>query len=336
MQGTVLAAILSVHYHAYAEIHGTALPPALLPLEDAAGVLRAAAGQGGRAESRRRRAIARLAAADVEQHEEVLEILGAPVVAIRNAFAQHPGFDEAHREMLVNDLLNDLGGPAVPGCEWKHLLPVVVPHVWGGATATVTVSVRQPLDRLARVMDPQNWMRCSDFFRNSYVARKEGDAYPVNTNYDAEPVSVPPPAGTRWSEMLFEHFELDWGAGVSWFRNLLWIDARPDLHRVDYRLREAIRSRVGYLEDGRGIAGGIQTDEGHTVVREGDGGWASLEAVKTISFSPRPNVSASVVDAWATVLLWAMGGEIADAVCCGRARETRGEGAEPLTARAAT
>src|SRR6185369_16171948 len=97
----VRAAILSIHYRAYAESHGLTPPPDMTSLEDAAGALRNAAPKSGRDESRRRHAIARLAAGGVDQYEATLMMLGAPIAEIRAALEAHPELDEPHGQMLV-------------------------------------------------------------------------------------------------------------------------------------------------------------------------------------------------------------------------------------------
>ena len=309
----VRAAILSVYYRA--ESPHPAPPPGMPSLEDSAVVIRNDAVHGGHAESRRRHAIARLAAADVDAHEAVLTALGAPVDAIRNALANQPGLDESHRQQVVNNLLNG-AGPAVAGCEVKDQhTDVELDPTTNITTATVTLSVNRPMADLALVMDPQGWVKCSDYFKNSYVARKDGNDYRWDKDYNGYPLPNPPRRGAPWRGVLFEHFELPPELGASWFRNFLVIDASPKAGCVKYRLYRSIRSRVG-CEPATGIDGGITHDAGYTQAKREPDGWTSLKAVKEIRFSDRDAYPGLDLNFWARVLLNAMGDEAADGVCC--------------------
>ena len=316
MPDAAVAPLLSVFYHAYATAHPDAPQIDTLPLDEAAHRLKVDATSPA-GESRRRRSIARLSAAAfaTQSHQSALQILDAPNAAIGAALASHPGFDEAARETLVNNLLEDLLGPAFPGCERKDLHTAVEPDPDGGTRAIVTLSVLRNIPRLALTMDPQNWARCSSFFPNTYVARRVGTKYPVSPiTYDAGREPRPPDPGTTWSAVLFEHFEFDWGLGVSWFRNLLDIEARREgaAHSVAYRLKSSIRSRVALDER----PGGIVRDEGKTVATANASGWTALKAIKVIRFSDRPGFPGDIADLWAQVLLPAMGGSVAEGVCC--------------------
>src|SRR5207244_2911115 len=167
---------------------------------------------------------------------------------------------------------------------------------------------------VSRVLDPQTWSTCNDFFANSYVALKRDGDYHTLPNHDAEREPHPPTIGACWDAVLFEHFQVGVTVPLSWFRNLLGIKSHPhpEGHRMDYCLYRSIFSRVGAQSQ----PGGIEIDRGHALACRVDDAWTALECRKEIRFSPRPGYPADVLAFWARVTLSMMGREITQAVCC--------------------
>lgn len=277
-------AMLSVYFHARYDgdewVPETYRP---LPLETAAGIL--ADDTGRFAESRRRRAIARLYNAPrTELRRRALEALHAPLEQLDTRLSaleeQHeepePGSFE-FLEWTINEL-DRLLGPSIPGCE--RTFPKTA-SLFDSASSTTTatgwLAAKRTVAELSKVLDPQNWSTCaSQHFVDTRVAKKVGADYPVDANYDAEqaPPPSPPPPGSSWSAVLFEHFAVDLGVSdVASFRVLLDIDSKPSTalgvpasYQMTYRLRKPIHSKMGLVQQ---VGAGIAADQGCAKATEG-------------------------------------------------------------------
>jgi hypothetical protein len=169
--------------------------------------------------------------------------LGAPLVLIDDALAADPPADRQGLEVTAYEVLKDEGW--APTCNPATTFAAF--DAWSGVTlAYFTVTTNRPFDEVAVILDPQRWAACNDYFDASYVARKVGNGYPVDGNYNAERAACPPTPGTTWHKVLFEHFAMPDRWGGAWFRNLLDIDAhRSDSEfRYSYNLVRPIRSKV--------------------------------------------------------------------------------------------
>jgi len=321
--------MLSVYYYA---LFGPDTPPDDRPpmsLEEAARVLRD--DKSELAESRRRRAIAKLAAADVEnpRFRTALTILGAPLERISELRSERevaPRSTEEKIHALRNDsaamarvltLLDELSAPLDKQC---LRTPPVSKLEWIAnerlARVTVTLSVKRVadgLDGLRRAIDPQSWHQCSDFIVASYVAEEVGGQYPVDADFNAIHATKPPTPGTTWKAVDFEHLAVTWGVTFSRFKHLLTIDSKadPTTHRFDFALKKSLRSVV--LTDERD--GGIDVDDGYASGKLRQDGWIDVEATKALRFSERAYLT-KLVDTWAVVALAAMGDELWEIVCC--------------------
>jgi hypothetical protein len=276
------------------------------------------------AEWRRLQAIVKLAAADLARFRVQLRKLGAPTAEIGAALGAHPHLPLPDRELLIWDLLVDRFGPPFPNCRTRHVRTEVTSNPNKGTTTVIVrLEVNKSITALSRVLDPQTWERCSDFFANSYVARK--GAGPFGYKMDSECVCTrridSPIVGTKWQLGLFEHFRVPWGIYRPSFQNVLKIHARPKAGgwRVDYRLIHAVCSDV-VMHANPGV---IEVDEGWTTARDRGCGWSELLATKTIKFGPQIGIPSSLVKFWTHVTLSAMGYGISRAICCAVRRAER-------------
>jgi len=309
------AALLSVYAHAYAAERERDVPS--MSVKDAAEHLREDVGE--LAEARRRRAIAKVAAAGVDRYRDALVRLDTDTTVdrIRAVLDLHPGAKPLVKEILVYNLLLAQQGDPIPWCMPTYPITTVIDD--GTAVeATVHLAVHRDLKDLAEVSDPQHWHDCSVFFEQSYVAdRNSNSKYPSGCGPD--PARKKRAPGSPWPDVLFEHFKLDWKLPEiqgSWFKNLLCIDPLSTAqYGYRYRLHTSLCSEVlGCKQNG-----GLGIDEGHFELTGGVSpvsAWTFVEAVKRVKFSARKNVDQKTLDTWAWILLWAMGDEVADAACC--------------------
>jgi len=308
------AAMLSVyHYAYYAGDDWLPMEFRPVPLDNAAKIL--AADKGELAELRRRQAIVQLAAAPPsEARHAALTILGAPLEAIADVLVHESLFDRSKRQTAIAALLAKLFDP--PTCQATQLGTTVnFDAATLITTVTASVTVNRKIADLAKVMDPQNWDVCSNFFDAAYVAKKVANDYPVDSNYDAIEDSAAPAAGSKWHGVLFENFAMSFdGINVAWFKNLLTIDFQPGAtqHILTYQLFKSLRSRIVLLEQNDGIT----TDQGSAKAYQDplDPGSSIVEGTKSIRLHAWP--FDFWVNYWTSVNLMAMGDEMASSVCC--------------------
>lgn len=127
-----------------------------IPIDEAARILAAGAmpADDSCRESRRRRAIAKLAAAGLEPpRHSALEILAAPIDDIRRAFEKAGGgLDRAQREAIVYEIIDV--PPVVSDCMAKAPKVNVEPDIKHGATrVTVELSAKRQGAGLRVAMD---------------------------------------------------------------------------------------------------------------------------------------------------------------------------------------
>lgn len=307
--------MLSIYHYAYYASDDW-LPQEFrpIPLGDAAKIL--AGERGALADARRRQAIIALAAAPRSApRRAALMMLGAPLEAIADALAHESLFDRRARRAAIVALLAKLF--ASPACQATPLdTTVTFDAATLITTVTASVSVNRKIADLAKVMDPQNWDVCSNFFEATYVAKKVGNDYPVNANYDAMNDAAAATAGSQWQGVLFENFALSLdGISLAWFKNLLTIDFQPGTtqHILKYSLYKSLRSMIMLLEQDDGIT----TDEGSARAYQNplDPTNSSIvEGTKSIRLHAWP--FDFWVNYWTSINLLAMGDEMATAVCC--------------------
>jgi hypothetical protein len=109
-------------------------------------------------------------------------------------------------------------------------------------TVTATVLLKRPVSMLARVLDPQNWMHCSEFFEASFRVEEPDYRTPAPKERDGE----------KWDGLLYEKFKTP----VATFENVLGINYQvsPREIRLDYWLYDSLsfsffgQTRPGVLE----------------------------------------------------------------------------------------
>jgi hypothetical protein len=262
-------AMWSVHFFA-TDRRPSALPRALrpMPVADALDVLRNPADEHDL--SRRRRALPRLL--EARRHAPELH---EPATAERLAsLAEALGVDRrivdtAHADERVRaHLARRTSAPA--GC-----LPFTVERIritydapTRATTARSTIRVRRPLAQLARILDPQCWKNCSDFFTESFRCSMK--------TYQPEPK----PIGQSWRGALFERFEVP----LASFDNVLIIDfsVKPKAIHVTYGLYDSLR----FTFVGAESPGALEIDRGYVTARSvaGDPGWTEIEMEKVVCF----------------------------------------------------
>jgi hypothetical protein len=170
-----IAAMLSVHANARwpGDPH---VPGRFIPLDAAVRIL--ASDEGRDADSRRRRAVAKLAGYALERGDPVewahlaprLAALGADPAAIKDFVSQRFPQGSASPEALEAAVAQLTVG-MTPECPWepiqqtKHVHDDPPPIEW-----TVEYLVPREPPPIARALDPQSWAQCSKFFRRTYLA----------------------------------------------------------------------------------------------------------------------------------------------------------------------
>jgi hypothetical protein len=258
----IRAALLSVYFHAQ-DVRAESLPVEIQPigLEYAAEVLRAAADP--LAESRRRRAIVRLAVAgmdDVERCRAVETLYGQPIGSLVDILLSLPGSaGRPAREPLTTPTsvgsMCPVGlgplvpsnaamvavaaklaaslGPAIKDCDYVYH-PATANFDASSSTTTVVADTAVPRSFAAvrKVMDPQQWDQCNVFFEETYIAEKSSDGFDMDSDYNVPPDLNPPLIGTPYEAVLFEHFVVaidPYSAKnvvTAWYKNLLNVSSQ--------------------------------------------------------------------------------------------------------------
>ena len=331
-----IAAMFTIH--AYAYWPDGVFPEGLHPpmsLEQATAFLNG--GDSDRfADSRRRRAIGKLAAyglgrtnidtalhdlgADPHYITTELELARAtPPCRPGSACTQGTALSPPQKETLVDDLYF---GVSAPACPWKSLqavAPVLGPPV---TSTAVTIWVPPPLDQVTPALDPQSWSRCSKFFKQSYLAKRDSSGAIV--------ADSPVPPGTPYgqtgdSRTLFEFFTCDGSGQMCWFQNMLsvmtWDETAPtttatcplvDSPASRYNIYYSLSSPIGGAIVG--VKNTIRVDQGEGCAQDDSGGTVAYIS-KTLEVN-NP-VSNGIYQGIASVTFAEMGEEFAEILCCG-------------------
>ncbi len=212
-------------------------------------------------------------------------------------------------------LTSAVGG--VPGCATRNLEKDVETGSDDVVRAWVSIEVQRNIDDVARAIDPQSWSACMPLvFPHSFIASPGvNGSYPSNPDGSAHPLPDPPPVGSTWSGIFYEHFRVEF---MSWFRNLIAADAQHtpgESYSLRYMLYRSNQSRV----IGSGVRpGGISVDEGSaSIVPAGTPGWSTYTGTKAIQLQERfPLYSAKELNLFAHVGLEMMMSGMSLWVCC--------------------
>lgn len=305
-RGEVSAAMLAVYAHVLG-LPAEPPPPELepIPLRRAAEILVCDAEASPFGESRRRRAIARLAVAGLKLHDDFAFDLG------HRSFLTDVGADIPAIEGYVRDVIDDLRGvrllPAVvfplliarlqlsllnflnsggyAVCAVQNLTTPPPPSTlsgapdncnhpdssWKSGTTWVTTSLEttRSVPDLAKLLDPQNWDDPQPAVQcNKYF--EQACAFDLAAGKCLE---CPPTPGRDWSGMFFEKFKIVWnpfgetGGGESRFHTVLSIaaDATPDSDPTNWAMTFCFKQST-YAKVGNNDSGSLDVDEGLTLV----------------------------------------------------------------------
>lgn len=347
------AAILSVYFHSHYSSSDW-LPAEVRPMDltEAARVLKSASGR--LAESRRRRAIAHLVVAGLEDPDrcEAVRILGAPIGPLVETLRGLAVADGAATALLATPVaanpcqsgptalavptqqalaevfarLEQLLGPAIPDCAYEfHPAKTAFDLQTGITTAEVDTAVKRDAGAVCQVMDPQNWDAdsCSDFFTAVYVAKKTGKDYVVGKDFSVAEDSNPPPPCTTYHRELFEHFDVYFeypippgGLVLAWYKNLLGIDSKA-LAAGAHRYEYKLFRSLGSSVYFDVRPGGLGYDDGTITLgpRAADPSWTELHLTKIVQFTGRPLLDWAL-NLWASISLEAMAEELPEMACC--------------------
>ncbi len=334
-----VAAMVSVHAHARFPERA---PAEFMPLDEAVRILRADAGPA--AASRRRRAIAKLAAYDLEGFREQIGGLGGdPELLERQLLSELPKVDvppQLRQIVLLNYLVF-----MTPTCQWQ------VPEPEGAIREDppppiqwrFVAEIPRPVHDVARSLDPQSWQQCSPLFESAYLAETEGSCCPFDaSNSDCSFSGSQPPVGDAiprgkayGSTVFFEHFCHDPEGSCSKcgqdpchvsFKNLLCVKTkydRPiifsflaswaDRFDVDFRLAAGLLGELNGQESEDNL---ITIDQGQLRVKEDPNSSSSsiLETVKTIDL--KGTTAAGAVQRALFAFEDEMRGELVEVGCC--------------------
>jgi len=196
-----VAAMLSIH--ANARFHDVGVSHAFIPLAQAVSILRH--DDGPAADSRRRRAVAKLAAYGLDTFQNEIDTLAAPhttAAEIRTYLVSALGAPLPSPAILERLIVNYLAMMTAV-CKWN-----AEQWVSGGVTSTspiewnYTLKVPRDIPTIARALDPQSWDECSPLFQNTYYAQVPAtccsgfDAPGCNVTVDPT-TGAPPPAPSQ-------------------------------------------------------------------------------------------------------------------------------------------
>jgi hypothetical protein len=239
-----LEAMFSIHAHYFWPDRRFPSGLRTIPLRDAAEYLAADARENRAGWSRRRRAIAELAAVGLKRREfrDALRDLGVDPDEIESALdaREHARkLSTSERETIVADLPMVAGKPIDCASQWTKLKVSVSPAEAISASYLVEIHVPLGPDIVAKALDAQSWDHCSKFFcppERTYLAHLDSGGNPV-----MDPAL--PPASTYKGLSLFEQFTCPLQeCGYTTFRNMLNVDSYftgPPIHyQATYHLRK--------------------------------------------------------------------------------------------------
>lgn len=315
-----LEAMLSIHTHYFWP--DKCFPRGVRPisLADAAEYLGAEAEHGGSraAWSRRRRAIAELAAVGLDRRDfrAAIRRLGADPHVIEVALAAQAKrrvLTPSERETIVADLPSVAGEADDCASKWTELKVSVSPASAPCASYTVDIDVPLAPDVVAKALDAQSWDNCSKFFcppERTYLAHLDSSNNPV-----MDPAL--PPASTYMGLPLFEHFSCPLKVcGYTTFENMLNVDSYftgpPTHYQVTYGLKKYLSGSA---------AGGlgqqdleIFIDSGQLWAEPDGSGGSIVHSDKTLWF--RNPVVLGIFNGGLQVMEKELAGELAEIACC--------------------
>lgn len=238
---------------------------------------------GPAADSRRRRAIAKLAAHGIERPEfqRAIEALGVCPRALRGVImetfgdvASWPAASSIELKIVNSDLLAAL----TKQCRYlaKKMAGGVFTQPAPSFGWEYDFLIPRPMDSIARSLDAQSWDQCPGYFRHAYLVETPAqccsNANPecdVDCAHAIEPGTSRPKEkstarGRPYDECLYEHFcvgsncgSCEWADCLSDFENLLcvetgydaavpfpWMTAFADRYDVDYGLACSMRGEI--------------------------------------------------------------------------------------------
>lgn len=337
-----IAAMLSIHAHArwpdedFSGLH-------FLPLPAAVEIL--TRDRGRAADSRRRRAIAKLVAYAPTYEYVQLAIaallmnradLAPPLRTLKAEGAA--SFSPAVLEVAYANLLVAL----TPDCPWNVPAPPTggvrdpPPVEW-----SYDVTIPRNVEDIARALDPQSWDLCSPFFKDTHLVSTAAPCCPTNSGC-SETGARSEPAGKPYKDaVLYERFCIADNCGIPCpgphmcdidFENLLCIttgyDPRipfsflagcADRYDVDYHLASWISGELLGVEPAA-----IITDRGHLSARRATDAekatltvgspWAMVHVDKVLDFTSSGHTGA--VGKYLQVLTDELAGQIVEQSCC--------------------
>jgi hypothetical protein len=320
----VRRALLSVYFHARIPESGW-MPEEVrpIPLRKAVEILRD--DRGYFAESRRRRAIAKLYAGPKTRDRTLaLRALGAPVQRldplVMDADLSEEELTRVGSPALVQvtiELLDKLNGPSIQSCVRTFPQTEVDFSYSDPMTKMVsTMSVKRALDELRPALDPQNWDVCgSKFWEAAYVAEKVGDDYPIDNKGNAKEHATPAAPGSDWEAGLFEHFVFEIGPfEAASFKILLGIESDAGTeHVVKYKLIQSLEGSVGPINK---TSGGITLDKGSIEAKQ-EGAWVHVKVSKDVKFSGWGGSMLDFwVNFWSRIAIEQAADELYEGICC--------------------
>lgn len=291
------------------------------PLPEAARYIRR--DEGYLAPSRRRRAIAKLAAYGLDRDDvkDALRILGVDPEYITHELQLYRTLQK-RRLLTVYEIetiiynLDRVAAFKVKDCPTENLKVIVPDDSLPEAFGLVSITVGKDITTIARSLDPQNWDVCSKFFsppERTYLAELDGSGNVVAKTPIA---SGTPYGGVLGKQDLFEFYTCDVGPCDSWFKNMLLITTSwlPP-NTPGNRKYNVVYSLDKWLEgESSGSSSEIETDDGGIIASESSTGPVTVTATKTIKFvNP---VLTGAAKAILQVMTDEEAGELADIACC--------------------
>ncbi len=336
-----IAAMLSIHAHArWPDGNFDGLQ--ILPLQKAVEIL--TRDRGMAADSRRRRAIAKLKAyapgnEDARRAIDAL-LMNRQDITSKLSEARTAGGRSVSPAILEVAIVNSLA-TVTPDCQWK------VPAPSGGVADpppvqwSYDVFVPRPVNDIARALDPQSWDLCSPFFTDTHLASTAGPCCPASPAAScSETGKRSEPAGKPYAAVLYEHFCIadDCSSPCPGphrcnidFENLLCVTteytpgiscslfaACADRYDVDFDLASGISGELLGVEPAPLI-----TDEGHVSARRATAAetatlsgspWALVHVDKTLGFANPGQTGA--VGKFLQILTDELAGQIVEQACC--------------------
>lgn len=312
-----LEAMFSIHAHYFWPNGRFPAGVRPIPLRDATKYLAADESRAGW--SRRRRAIAELAAVGLHRKKfrDAIRDFGVDPGRIESeldVLAHKTRLTVFQRETIVADLESVAGKPIDCASQWNELKVSVSPPSSPTASYLVEIHVPAPADTLAGSLDAQTWDNCSKFFcppEQTFLAHLDS-----NGNVVTEPAV---PAGSAYKgKSLYEQFTCPLKeCGYTQFRNILNVDSYfkgpPHHYQLTYTLQKYLSGSSSggfgqqdlelFIDNGQLWAEPEQSGPGSVV--HGD---------KTVWF--RNPVVLGIYNGGLQLMQKELAGELAETACC--------------------